>query len=553
MDNKIEKSNPRRNFLAGAVTLTAGFGLSMVPSGVNGEDRENHNKNLMNTPFEDSLPVYNISRFGAVGNGSFLNTFIIQSVINECSGKGGGVVFFPPGDFLTGSIQIRDNVNIYLSAGCIVWGSTLRKDYDEHAANLFYAIDAKNIAISGEGTIDANGPAFWKRENGKWITGEWRPNRVLSFIRCENILLQTFTIRNSSSWTIQPVDCIRMNITGISIINGIYDEDGPNTDGIDTDGCSILRISNCYLQCGDDAIVLKITDRPGGNKICRDITVTNCIIQSSETALKIGSESYGEFKNIIFSNCAIHDSGCGFGLWMRDGGIIDGMVVSNISMDTTKIKNGGQPIYIWSHRRTDQTNWGTIKNVTISNMTVTGQGGIFISGAKEKYIEGLTLENIKIIVQEGRDTTFNENPPDPFTAWGHHRAPFDIFCRYVDNLTLRNVQLTWSQPEKIEWGSAIRCWHVRNLEIAGFTGRQSLLSSSPVCWLKNVNGAFIYNCRATEGANTFLKIEDGTQWVTLMNNELSQAKRLYESDSGMDAKEIFESGNRLPATWEQNK
>lgn len=542
MDCNDEIKNDRRNFLGVAVTAAAGLGLTMLPGNVISQDVKKKKK----TGTGDPMGVYNIATFGAVGDGIFLNTSIIQNVINECNSNGGGTVYFPPGNFLTGSLLIRSNVNIQLSAGATIWASKEKKDYDANHPCLISAVDATNVSITGQGTIDANGQSFWKKENGRWVTGDWRPHMAMSFVRCENILLESFTIRNSPAWTIHPTDCVRMNITGISILNGVFEEDGPNTDGIDPDGCSIVTISNCYLKCGDDAIVLKITDRPGGNKVSRDITVTNCIIQTTESALKIGSESYGEFRNITFSNCTIHDSGCAVGLWMRDGGLLDGMIISNITMDTEKIKNGGQPIYIWSHRRTDQTLWGTIRNVMVSNMTVTGQGGMFISGTKEKYIEGLTFENIRVVVQEGRETTFHENPPDPLTPWGHHRAPFDIFCRYVDDLKLRNVQLTWSKPGKEEWGGAIRCWHIRNLEIAGFSGRQSSNSKSPVCWLKDVKGAFIYNCRAVEGTNTFLKIGEGSERVSLMNNELSRAKRMYELEPGVNPKEIFESGNRLP-------
>ena len=112
-------------------------------------------------------------------------------------------------------------------------------------------------------------------------------------------------------------------------------------------------------------------------------------------------------------------------------------------------------------------------------MTITGGGGIFITGVKEKHIEGLTLENIRIKVIAGRNTKYHDNPPYPFTVFGHRVAPYDIFCRYADDLKLLNIQLTWSEPEEEKWGSALRCWSVKDLEIAGFIGRQSLPSKSP--------------------------------------------------------------------------
>jgi hypothetical protein len=544
--NKVD----RRNFLSGSVVVAAGF--TFLPSAiVKGGDRHKADS-PGKLPQENSLPVYNVCNFGAVGNGITLNTKVIQSLIDSCSNNGGGTVLFPPGNFLTGTIQIKNNVNLYLSAGATVWGSKNREDYKFGC--MIYAEDAINISINGMGTINGNGKSFWekfiKEHTEKKITEEdmrknmWRPNSMLNFIRCNNLVLDSITVQNSPSWTIHPIDCIRVTIRGISILNGVYEEDGPNTDGIDPDGCSIVRISDCYLQCGDDCIVLKITDRPGGNKVCRDIVVTNCVLQTTETALKIGSETYGEFRNITFSNCVIHDSGGGFGLMMRDGGVIDGMIVSNVTMDCTKI-NSSQGIFIWSHRRTDKTPWGIIKNVIVSDMTISGAAGIFISGAKEKHIEGLTLKNIQINLINGPDKKLNENPPDPFHVFGHREAPYSIFCRYVDNLKLQNIQLIWSEPEDSKWGSALRCWHVRNVGIDGFIGRQSMLSQSPAIVLKNVKGAFIRHCQAPEGTGTVLGLEEGTERVTIIGNEFSQAKNLYQLGAGQDAGEIFETGNRL--------
>lgn len=548
-DNKKNEVD-RRKFLSNAAIVVGAF--SLLPSVVRGNDMHNaHNSGKL--PQKNSLPVFNVCDFGAVGDGVTLNTMSIQSLIDNCSNNGGGIVLFPPGDFLTGTVQIKSNVNLYLSAGAIVWGSKSRDDYKFGC--MIYAEDARNISIEGMGTINGNGETFWGEIYKQFTAGKineeemgkimWRPDSMMKFIRCNNLVLDGITVQNSPSWTIHPIDCERVTIKGISILNGIFDEDGPNTDGINPDGCSKVRISDCYLQCGDDCIVIKITKRPGGNNVCRDIVVTNCVLMTTETALKIGSETYGEFRNIIFSNCTIFDSGGGFALVMRDGGLIDGMVVSNITVDCTR-RNSSQGIFIWSHRRTDITPWGEIKNVLVSNMTITGAAGIFISGAKEKHIQGLTLENIRINIINGPERKLNDNPPDPFYVFGHQSAPYSIFCRYVDDLKLRNIQIIWGKPENPKWGSALRCWHVRNLRVEGFTGRQSLLSELPAIVLKDVKGAFINNCQAPEGTGTVLKIEEETKRVTLIGNEFSLAKDFYELGNGEDVKEIFETGNRLP-------
>jgi polygalacturonase len=546
MDNE-NRINSRRNFLGGIAATAAGF--TILPDNLFGTLKEKGSFDSVSLLPDNSLPVFNVCNFGAVGDGVLMNTAAIQSLIDDVSKKGGGVIFFPPGNFLTGTFQIKSNIEIYVSAGATVWGSKDRLDYKFGC--MVYAEDAKNISITGMGTINGNGKSFWEKFLKQQINEEemrekmWRPGDMMKFIRCENILLENITVENSPAWTIHPIDCERVTITGISLLNGVYEEDGPNTDGINPDGCSYVRISNCYLRCGDDCIVLKITES-SVKKICRDIVITNCVLQTTETALKIGTETYGEFRNITFSNCVVHDSGGTFGLLMRDGGLIDGVSVSNITSDCTRIKKG-QGIFIWSHRRTDKTPWGMIRNVSISDMVFKGGGGILINGVKEKHIEGLTLENIRIQVEDGRNTSFHEDPPYPFTVFGHGVAPYDIFCRYVDDLKLRNIELRWSSPELKEWGSAIRCWDVKELEISGFTGRQSLPSDKPAIWLKDVKGAYIYNCRAPEGTGTVLHIDNGTEKVTIMGNEYSRAKKIFTLAQGVDAKEIFESGNRIPS------
>lgn len=536
MNNPKENRIGRRHFLGGAASALTGF--AVVPENILGSS-------VSNQP-DTALPVYNVTRYGITGDNATINTTAFQSLIDTCSKNGGGTVYFPPGDYLTGTFRLKDNVNIFLSPGATIWGSTRKADYGSFES-LVYAEDAINISITGTGTINGNGVSFWagymrgEVTFEEWRKNNWRPERMFLFIRCRNLRLHDFTVENSPSWTIHPVDCDRVIITGISILNGIYDQDGPNTDGINPDGCSRVVISDCFIQCGDDCIVLKITDR-SKTKLCRDVVVTNCVLITTETALKIGTETHGEFRNVTFSNCTIHDSGGGIGLIMRDGGLIDGVTITNIAIDTTKTTHG-QGIFLWSHRRTGTTPWGNIRNVLISNITMNTGGSIFISGNKETRIEGVSIENIRVSLTGGRKEKSHHQPEDPFFVFGHHTAPVDIFCRYVNDLTLRNIHFSWSAAEKENLGSAIRCQWVNELNIDGFTGRQTLNSSSPVISLNNSSNIFIHNCCAREGSGTLLGLDENTGHVSIVGNELSRAEALVAP--GLE-KKIFETGNRLP-------
>ena len=497
-----------------------------------------------------ALPVYQASDFGVKPDGTTMNTQAIQRAVDKAAADGGGVVYLPPGNYLTGTISLRSNVTLHLEAGAVIRGSGSRQDYSRGC--LIYAEDAANTAIRGRGAIDGNGPAFWKREGGRWTIGGWRPGNMLQFVRCENLMLEDITLQTSPAWTVHPIDCDRVTIRGISIVNGLTPEDhGPNTDGIDPDGCTRVRISDCYIQSGDDSIVLKITRRAGGSRVCRDITVTNCVMVTRETALKIGSETYGEFRNITFSNCVVRDAGCGVGLWMRDGGLIDGWRVNNISMT---LSDGGQPIYMTSFPRSRLSEAGTpaekegppgtVRNISVSNVTASADGCIFLSGMEEKRLEGVVLDNIRIHMRGGRTKKLHSQPPYPFPLWGHRQSPYDVFCRHVDDLKLSNVRITWEAPEQPEWGSAVRCANVGNLEIAGFRGRQAEGSQAPAILLRDARHVYIHDCWAPEGTGTFLGLEAGTRDVALMNNNLSRARQAVSVASGVDAKELFQSGNR---------
>lgn len=508
-----------------------------------------------------SIPAYNILDFGAKPGKTVLNTAPIQSAINAANRNGGGTVYLPPGDYLSGTLLLRRNVTLYLEAGATIWGSEDRRDYSQGA--LIYADGADNIAICGRGIIDGNGTLFWTRVNkpsgggDSWVANKWRPEALAMFVQCTNLLLEHVTFRNSPAWHIRPMECDLVTIQGISILAGIYGEDGPNTDGIDPDACSRVRISDCYIQTGDDSIVIKCTNRPsasGAPKSCRDITVTNCVLISSDAALKIGTETDGEFRNIAISNCVIRDAACGIELWMRDGGMLDGCIINNISMT---LSDGGQSIFMTQyprHRRSklgppnsDEKALGNFRNVMISNVDASGGGGIFLQGMMEKSLQDITLMDIRLHVHAGRDSNeaSDVNPPYPLLGSGRH-TPHGIYCRYVSGLKIQNVQLIWDPSGNANWGGAIRCESVDDLEINNFIGRQSGGSHEPVIHLSEAKDALIHNCWAAEGSGSFLGLGKGSQNISLMNNDLHRAREVTRLEPGVDTGTLFAMGNRLP-------
>lgn len=504
-------------------------------------------------PSDDSAVVsgdLDVRAFGAVGDHATLNTMAIQRAIDAAATRGGGTVHFPPGDFVTGTIRLRDDVTLSLDSGSTLWGSTRIEDYDATQKHLIYARGARNVAIVGQGAIDGNGPRFW--DGGRlerWLRGEIELERtadMLRFDECTNVVLEDVEVRYGAFWNIGFGDCDRITIRALTVINGIGDEDGPNTDGINLWNCTKVQISDCDLQTGDDCIVVL------GDS--RDVTITNCKFTTSETALMISG-----VRNLTFSNSTIHDAGCGIGFRVWNGIVVDGVRVDNIVMDVSDtFDTGGQAIYIWSFplyveqpvpASTELPASGTIDNVTISNFTGRVNGGVFVTGFRERsgWIKGLTLDNVRLFMNGGKDkSVLNENPPDdPYPIYGFHGAPYAMFFRYVEDLELRDVRFAWNEPERAAWGSALRCWHVGEVEIDGFFGRQSREADRPAIWLKDVDRAVVRGCRAPEGTGTFLHLDDGTEDVSLIGNVLDHAARAWTAAPGVQPVR-FESGNRLP-------
>ena len=150
--------------------------------------------------------VLDVRDFGAVGDHSTLNTTAIQRAIDAATERGGGTVHFPAGDYLTGTLRLRDDVTLHLDNGCTLWGSTRIEDYDEENKHLIYAADARDIVILGQGAIDGNGPRFW--DGGRlerWLRGEIpleRTSDMLRFDRCVNVVLEDVDVRYGAFWNI---------------------------------------------------------------------------------------------------------------------------------------------------------------------------------------------------------------------------------------------------------------------------------------------------------------------------------------------------------------
>ncbi|HZI31801.1 MAG TPA: glycosyl hydrolase family 28 protein, partial [Candidatus Binatia bacterium] len=242
--------------------------------------------------------TFNVMKFGATGDGKTLDTKAIQETIDTASTYGGGTVLIPAGKFLTGPFTLANNVDLHLESNAVILIDNDMTHYP--VANNRYqdAITAKgahDIKITGEGTIDGQGEAWWKafRANPKMTH---RPY-LIKLTDCTRVTITGVTLQNSPMFHLVPQNCTDVTIQGITIHSP---EDAPNTDGIDPSGWNVL-IADCHIDTGDDNIAIKpVRDgRTPGNK---NFIVKNCTFVHGH-GMSIGGGTAGGLEDLTVSDC----------------------------------------------------------------------------------------------------------------------------------------------------------------------------------------------------------------------------------------------------------
>jgi hypothetical protein len=324
------------------------------------------------------------------------------------------------------------------------------------------------------------------------------PGMSIVFFHCTKVTLSGITVKDTPIWAIRFGYCEDVLIDGITIRNNVLI---PNSDGIHCTASRNIRISNCDIVAGDDAIVMTGFDKneniPGysmkeqgekkyGNKsiYAENMSVTNCQLRSSSAGIRIG---YGQhpIRRCIFSNITIYDSNRGIGIFAHDTTDIEDLTFSNIIIET-RLYNGhwwghGEPIHLSSVSRFPGLEAGHIKNVSFSNITATGEQGIIVFGREKSRIENISFNNIRLYIRKGRETStyggnFDLRPAAerPMQVF-EHDIP-GIFAQYVTNLSINGFDLEWDPLLPDFFTNAIEINEFENLKIDKLQGRASFNS-----------------------------------------------------------------------------
>ena len=325
--------------------------------------------------WQEEPSTYNVLEYGAVADGKTLNTEAIQKAIDVAHQQGGGRVLIPEGKFLSGSIELKSGVTLYLDAKGTLLGSTDPRQYRRinNSMALVLADQASDIGISGQGIIDGQGRALALHVDSLHHIGEvidpnysyrrMRPNEnqrpeLVNMMSCKNISVEGITLRNASCWVQTYEQCDGVEIHHVKVESRAY----WNNDGFDIVDCRNVRLTHCDVNTADDGICLK-SHTPG--HMNDQVYIANCTVRSSASAVKFGTASHGGFKNVVIENIRVFDTfRSAIAIESVDGGIIENISVSNIIAINT-----GNAIFIrLGHRSGEQP--GIVKNISIKDIYV---------------------------------------------------------------------------------------------------------------------------------------------------------------------------------------
>jgi len=505
---------------------------------------------------DNGTRLYNIRNFGAVGDGKTLNTESIQAAIDACHNDGGGTVIVPEGEFQTGTLELKSNVTLRVSASGKLVGSADGKRY--HAVDaiplsgdstledgnwaLIFAVNARNVTVEGPGLIDGQGIEFHSPARGiappSGIGGNKRPYTLL-FYRCENLRVRDLDLVRSAYHCIRVIQSNRVHMDGLYIHNRV----NGNNDGFHFISCQHVTVSNCIVESQDDACALFGS--------CKFVTVTNSSFSTRWSVFRFGG---GVAENIAVSNCLLYQVyGCPIKFHGGPGSRFENMSFSNLVLqDVTgpiniSIGPPSQPqpetrppaiarhISFSNIHGTVTTNPGPLPDYPFTSGYRPGEGHscITLNCVGDAVLENISFDNVHLTFGGGGTAEDAGRRDLPQIAGEYFMlGPMPAYGLYARNsraLTLQNVRFQVDQPDL---RPALIFDRVEDVAINGLSVDGNEQAESALRFI-DTKEVLLTAARIRTPAQVFLQLEGaGNEAIIVDGSYLAKAATLLNVKNG---------------------
>jgi hypothetical protein len=528
-----QEGRSRRALLGGV--LAGGAAVGLAARGAHGATMSRE-RNIT-----ASSTAFDVTAFGAKGDGTTPATQAIQRAIDACAAAGGGVVLLPAGKYLSGALFLRSNLHFHISAGATLLGSTKADDYppidgrwegieQKTHSSLLTGIELENVSIGGSGWLDGHGVPWWEwhdatrrlrekldlpREaaNPPGAPLRWPRPRLINLVRCQGVNISGLRLQNSPSYNVHLTYCQDVVVDGL-YIEGLQSQ---NTDGVILDSSSRVRVVNCSIGSGGESISFKSGYNEDGRRVnipCEEVVVANCHLYFSHGAgLAIGSETSGGIRNITIANCTITDAK--FGVHIRAprgrGGVVENIRITDLVMNKIQqtalfVSHFFDSVYmsgLFSEHPAPGGNPETDRTIRPPPGETTPMFRNFEFG-------GIAMRDVpEIAVLEGLPERFIEDVTIRDILAGEVRG--GVSCARVAGLTLSGLQVRTR-----EW-APVTARHAQRLEVHRLRCAATP-AKVPAVLLQNVAGAFIHGCDAANSAEVVRLEGDQNRQVTIADN-----------------------------------
>jgi hypothetical protein len=402
------------------------------------------------------------------------DTARLQRAIDAAALAADPRVVVPPGRWEITTLQLRSRVHLELALGAVLAAARnldlfpqeqRDKDRKSRSCYVLRAEGCTDIVVGGRGTIEGNSSLF-PTEPSTWdpqIRAKLvHTSPMVELRQCQRVCLRDITLRDSPSWTVHLIDCDNVRIEGVTIDNDLY---LIGNDGVDIDGCRNVIVSNCFIRACDDNICIKSLRIA---RSCEFITVTNCVLESTCSAIGLGSESWNSIRYVTVSNCVIRNAIRMFQIILWDGGIIEHVVLSNLSGRALTTLGTDRVIHFDIQQHLGENpKLGTLRHVIASNITCETRGRILLTAQDGATMSDITLRDIRLVYPEVEDpavsvprsgsTELSNFSPESRVA----RAA--VVADNITGLVLENIVATWPlDPARVAtpmngiWGRKLR-------------------------------------------------------------------------------------------------